>query len=87
MNDGAAKRGPLLDDEQFRRLAEYGEADHAEPGRDLYTTGDDTYDFFLLVSATVDIVRDVTAIEPERLNPPGQPRRATCTRSRPGTPA
>ncbi|MET7473317.1 hypothetical protein ABZT17_02975 [Streptomyces sp. NPDC005648] len=43
MNDGAAKRGPLLDDEQFRRLAEYGEVNHAEPGRDLYTTRDDTY--------------------------------------------
>ncbi|MGX1542667.1 FAD-dependent oxidoreductase [Streptomyces adustus] len=67
MNDGAAERGPVLDDEQFRRLAEYGEVEHAEPGRDLFTTGDDTYDFFLLRSATVDIVRDATAIEPERL--------------------
>lgn len=67
MNDAAAERGPVLDDEQFRRLAEYGEVEHAEPGRDLYTSGDDTYDFFLLRSATVDIVRDATAIEPERL--------------------
>lgn len=67
MNDGAARRGPVLDDEQFRRLAEYGEVEHAESGRDLYTSGDDTHDFFLLPSATVDIVRDATAIEPERL--------------------
>jgi thioredoxin reductase (NADPH) len=67
VNDAAAERGPVLDDEQFRRLAEYGEVQHAEPGRDLYTSGDDTYDFFLLRSATVDIVRDATAIEPERL--------------------
>ncbi|GAA4704004.1 FAD-dependent oxidoreductase [Phytohabitans rumicis] len=67
MNDGAAPRGPVLDDEQFRRLAEYGEVEHAEVGRDLFTSGDDSYDFFLLQSATVDIVRDATAIEPERL--------------------
>jgi hypothetical protein len=52
VNDGAAERGPVLDDEQFRQLAEYGEVEHAEPGRDLYTSGDDTYDFFLLRSAT-----------------------------------
>ncbi|WP_217562654.1 cyclic nucleotide-binding domain-containing protein, partial [Streptomyces sp. GbtcB6] len=73
MNDGAAPRGPVLDNEQFHRLAEYGEAEHAEPGRDLYTSGDDTYDFFLLRSATVDIVRDATAIEPERLIYQGGP--------------
>ncbi|MFD4511433.1 cyclic nucleotide-binding domain-containing protein [Streptomyces sp. NPDC058457] len=41
--------------------------EHAEPGRDLFTSGDDTYDFFLLRSATVDIVRDATVIEPERV--------------------
>ncbi|MEU7739805.1 FAD-dependent oxidoreductase [Nonomuraea sp. NPDC049158] len=67
MNDGAARRGPVLNDEQFRRLAAYGEVEHAEAGRDLYVSGDDSYDFFLLLTATVDIVRDATAIEPERL--------------------
>jgi thioredoxin reductase len=67
MNDGAAQRGPVLNDEQFRRLAAYGEVEHAEAGRDLYVSGDDSYDFFLLLTATVDIVRDATAIEPERL--------------------
>jgi thioredoxin reductase (NADPH) len=67
VNDGVAKRGPVLDDEQFRRLAEYGEVEHAEVGRDVFASGDDSYDFFLLQSATVDIVREATAIEPERL--------------------
>lgn len=68
MNDGAAPRGPVLDDGQFRRLARYGEVEHAEVGRDLYASGDDSYDFFfLLQSATVDMVRDATAIEPECL--------------------
>ncbi|MET8638389.1 FAD-dependent oxidoreductase [Streptomyces sp. NPDC004680] len=67
MNDAAAQGGPVLDDEQFRRLAEYGTVEHAEVGRDLYTSGEDTYDFFLLQSASVDIVRAATVIEPERL--------------------
>jgi thioredoxin reductase (NADPH) len=67
VDDAVAERGPVLDDEQFRRLAEYGEAEHTEPGQELHTSGDDTYDFFLLRSASVDIVREATAIEPERL--------------------
>ncbi|GAB3512454.1 FAD-dependent oxidoreductase [Phytohabitans suffuscus] len=67
MDGGAAERGPVLDDEQFRRLGGYGEVEQAEVGRDLYATGDDSYDFFLLQSATVDIVREATAIERERL--------------------
>jgi thioredoxin reductase (NADPH) len=73
VNDGAGPRGPVLDDGQFRRLAEYGEVEHAPVGRDLYASGDDSYDFFLLRSATVDIVRDATAIEPERLIYHGAP--------------
>lgn len=32
----------------FQRLAEYGEVERAEPGRDLYTSGNDIYGFFLL---------------------------------------
>ncbi|MEJ3746388.1 FAD-dependent oxidoreductase [Actinomycetes bacterium KLBMP 9797] len=73
MNDDAAQGGPVLDDEQFRRLAEYGEVEHAQVGQNLYATGDDSYDFFLLLSATVEIVRDRTAIEPERLIYQGGP--------------
>ncbi|MGW4792398.1 FAD-dependent oxidoreductase [Nonomuraea sp. NPDC004297] len=73
MNDGAAQRGPVLDDEQSCRLAEYGEVEHVEVGRNLYTVGDDSYDFFLLLTATVDIVRNATAIEPQRLVYQGGP--------------
>jgi thioredoxin reductase (NADPH) len=60
-------RGSVLDDEQFRRLAGYGQVEPVEAGRDLYTSGDRSYDFFLLHTATVELVRDATAIEPERL--------------------
>ncbi|GAA1861534.1 FAD-dependent oxidoreductase [Asanoa iriomotensis] len=68
-----APRGPTLDGDQFDRLADYGEPEHAEAGRDLFRTGDTAYDFFLLRTATVDIVRDATAIEPERLIYQGGP--------------
>jgi thioredoxin reductase (NADPH) len=64
---GAAPRGTVLNDEQFRRLATYGAAEHVELGQDLYVSGDESYDFFLILTATVDIVRDATATEPERL--------------------
>ncbi|WP_433222107.1 FAD-dependent oxidoreductase [Dactylosporangium sp. CS-047395] len=57
----------MLDEEQFRRLAAYGEPEHAEAGRALFTSGERAYDCFLLRIAAVDIVRDATAIEPERL--------------------
>ncbi|MFF5075708.1 FAD-dependent oxidoreductase [Actinoplanes sp. NPDC000266] len=62
-----------LDDEQFRRLAAAGTDKHAEAGHALYTAGDDTYDLFLLRSATVDIVREATALEPERRIYQGRP--------------
>jgi thioredoxin reductase (NADPH) len=67
VDDDGAPSGPMLGDEQFRRLAEYGEVEHAAVGRQLFTTGDDSYDFFLLGTATVDIVRDPTVAEPELL--------------------
>jgi hypothetical protein len=56
--------GPELSDEQFRRLAGYGEIENAEAGRQLYVSGDNSYDFFLLGTAAVDIVRDATVVEP-----------------------
>ncbi|WP_238006223.1 FAD-dependent oxidoreductase [Dactylosporangium sp. AC04546] len=58
--------GPVLDEEQFRRLAAYGEVARAEAGQALYATGDSSYDCFLLATATVDIIREATAIEPAR---------------------
>jgi len=67
VNDVAAQGEQRLDDEQFRRLAGYGEVEHVEAGRELYTSGDRSYDFFLLRTAAVDLVRDATAIEPECL--------------------
>ncbi|MEO3814973.1 cyclic nucleotide-binding domain-containing protein, partial [Sphaerisporangium sp. B11E5] len=73
MNDSAAPRGPVLNGEQFDRLAGYGEEEPAELGRNLYASGDDSYDFFLLLTAEVDIVRNATAIEPERVIYQGVP--------------
>lgn len=67
MDNDTPASGPVLSDEQFHRLARYGEPEDAEPGRQLYAPGDETYDFFLLGTATVDIVRDATVTEPERL--------------------
>jgi thioredoxin reductase (NADPH) len=59
--------GPVLDGEQFDRLAGYGTEEQVRPGDRLYATGDSSYDFFLLRSATVDAVRDATLVAPERL--------------------
>ncbi|WP_416960850.1 FAD-dependent oxidoreductase [Streptomyces sp. Agncl-13] len=58
---------PVLDDEQFHRLAGYGSVEYADVGRNLYASGDSSYDLFLLRTAAVDLVRDATAIEHERL--------------------
>jgi thioredoxin reductase (NADPH) len=67
MSGDAAARGAILTDEQFRRIAEYGGVEHAAVGQTLYASGDTYYDFFLLRSASVILVRDATSIEPERL--------------------
>ena len=56
-----------LDDEQLHRLARYGVEEWAEAGRHLYSSGDPTYDLYLLRTATVEVVRDTTAVEPEHL--------------------
>lgn len=56
-----------LTDGQFQRLARYGRDERVEPGRILYATGDTSYDFFLLRTATVRAVRSATSIEPERV--------------------
>ncbi len=60
-------KSTLLDEEQLDRLAGYGEAEDVREGQNLYSSGDTAYDLFLLRTATVDVVRDATAIEPERL--------------------
>ncbi|GAA1414975.1 FAD-dependent oxidoreductase [Catellatospora coxensis] len=66
MDEGMAPPGAVLNDEQFDRLARYGAVEPVEAGQDLYRPGDDSYDFFLLRTAAVDIVHDATAIEPQR---------------------
>jgi len=67
METSPAPRGLTLDDEQFRRLGNYGAEERVAAGAGLFTSGDTSYDFFLVLTAGVDIVRDTTAIEPERL--------------------
>lgn len=54
--------GPSLDAGQFRRLAVYGTAETVVAGEDLFAAGDDSYDFFLLGTASVDIVLDSVVI-------------------------
>ncbi|MBL0888221.1 FAD-dependent oxidoreductase [Myceligenerans sp. I2] len=56
-----------MDAGQFRRLAAYGERERVASGDVLYATGDRRYDLFLIESAVVDLVRDATATEPERI--------------------
>ena len=56
-----------LSPEQFRRLATYGHREHVTEGDVLYATGDRRYDLFLIESALIDIIRDATATEPERV--------------------
>ena len=58
---------PTLTDEQFERLASYGETEVAQAGDVLYATGDSAYDLFLLRTAEVDVIRDGTATDPEHL--------------------
>jgi thioredoxin reductase (NADPH) len=65
--DGVGLDPVVLSDEQFQRLAGYGRDEHVEEGRVLYASGDVSYDFFLLRTATVRAVRSATAIEPERV--------------------
>src|SRR5690348_10150533 len=57
----------VLTDEQFQRLAQYGVEETAEQGRRLYSSGDQSYDLFLLRTAAVEVIREGTANEPEHL--------------------
>ncbi|MET8278972.1 FAD-dependent oxidoreductase [Micromonospora sp. NPDC005174] len=59
--------GPVLDAEQFDRLASYGTEEEVRQGQHLYAAGDSSYDFFLLRTATAEAVRNATSLEPERL--------------------
>nr|WP_300052232.1 cyclic nucleotide-binding domain-containing thioredoxin-disulfide reductase [uncultured Nocardioides sp.] len=58
---------PRLDAEQLRRLSGYGIREDVREGQVLYGAGDRRYDLFVVESAVVDLVRDATALEPERV--------------------
>jgi thioredoxin reductase (NADPH) len=57
----------VLTDEQFHRLAQYGMEEWADVDRRLYSSGDRSYDLFLLRTAAVEVVREATTTEPEHL--------------------
>lgn len=59
--------GPPLSPEQFRRLSAYGVREEVAPGDVLYATGDRRYDLYLVESAVVDLVRNATATDPDRV--------------------
>ena len=57
----------VLDDDQFHRLAKYGVEELVEVNHCLYSSGDHSYDLFLLRTAAVEVIREATANEPEHL--------------------
>ncbi|SNY26169.1 FAD-dependent oxidoreductase [Paractinoplanes atraurantiacus] len=57
----------ILDEEQFDRLAGYGTEQPVEVGHCLYSSGDHSYDLFLLRTAAVEVIREATPNEPEHL--------------------
>src|SRR5579862_9792422 len=61
--DIGAEGIPTLGDEDISIVAELGTRRHVEEGEYLYREGDVTYDFFVLVSAEVDIVLTVDGAE------------------------
>jgi thioredoxin reductase (NADPH) len=56
---------PQLDAEQMSRAGQYGELQHVNAGEELYHAGDPSYDFIVLNSATVVVVREATVESPE----------------------
>ncbi len=56
-----------LTEEQFERLASYGQRRNVPAGEVLYATGDSTYDLYLVESAAVDVVREASVTEPEHV--------------------
>ena len=54
---------PVLDDEQLGVLTGFGRRRRVEAGDVLYAEGDATYDFFVVLSGTVDIVGAFDGVE------------------------
>ena len=69
----AETTAPKLDEEQFRRIAQYGVVEYVEVGQVLYAAGDASYDFFLLQTATVEITRGASLAERKPLIYPKLP--------------
>ena len=63
----SASAFPVLDDDQFARMAAYGSRHEAAPGEILYDVGDENCDLILIESATAEVVRTPTATAPEEL--------------------
>ncbi len=56
---------PVMTEDQLARMRAYGEAQIAEAGTELFRAGDLGYDFVLVDSGVVDIVRAATPEAPE----------------------
>src|ERR1700722_1094339 len=56
---------PTLPREQFKALADRSEPQDVAMGDILFTAGDESYDFILIESGEVEIVRVATVAEPE----------------------
>jgi thioredoxin reductase (NADPH) len=56
---------PILPREQFKALADRSEPQDVAMGDILFTAGDESYDFILIESGEVEIVRVATVAEPE----------------------
>jgi thioredoxin reductase (NADPH) len=57
---------PVLDDAEIAEIAPRGALVHVRSGEYLYRAGDETYDFFVVVTGSVDIVVDHDPIHDER---------------------
>lgn len=80
---------PHLTDDHEARLLEYGVRDRAHAGEALFGPGQTSYDFILLETATVDMVRPATVDLPEAVVARHGPGRfsasSTCSPDRPPT--
>ncbi|RMI28907.1 FAD-dependent oxidoreductase [Nocardia stercoris] len=70
--DPATQRFPVLTGEQLDRLRRYGSDDTVRSGEVLFRTGQPTYDFIALTTASAQIYREATTGQPEAII-------ATCT--------
>ncbi|MFE2960081.1 FAD-dependent oxidoreductase [Nocardia tengchongensis] len=58
---------PTLSSEQLERLRGYGKVEVVQPGDVLYSPGQRTYDFIVLITAAAQMLREATSDLPEAL--------------------